>query len=331
VGKDTTPLREYFALYELALSYEGKSPKTIATYLSNLKRFANHMEAKLGRPPVLTDLSPDAVVDFVGFRKAVPKYEGHPFAGARQEPLSPFSLDQYVRTLKGFATWLHEKRYTRTNVLKKLDRPKVPKTVIEPLTDAEIQRIFAAINTRTAYGARNYAIILLLLDTGLRCGELCSLKLEDVHLQGKHCYVKVLGKGQKERIVYLGRRAHEAMLSYRTFVRPRHAKDMSADEFFLTVEGRPLCVGTVQQMMVDVGKAAGVPRLHPHLLRHTSATQYLVNGGDAISLQHKLGHSGLEMTNRYVHFAATQLAAIQERVAPMDKLDIRPLRAPRRK
>jgi len=71
--------------------------------------------------------------------------------------------------------------------------------------------------------------------------------------------------------------------------------------------------------------------LHPHLLRHTSATQYLVHGGDAISLQHKLGHSGLEMTNRYVHFAATQLAAIQERVAPMDKLDIRPLRAPRRK
>ena len=68
----------------------------------------------------------------------------------------------------------------------------------------------------------------------------------------------------------------------------------------------------------------------PSLLRHTSATQYLVRGGDVISLQQKLGHAGLEMTNPYVHFAAQQLAPIQERVAPMDKLDIRPMRVPRR-
>ncbi len=63
----------------------------------------------------------------------------------------------------------------------------------------------------------------------------------------------------------------------------------------------------------------------------TAATQYLVNGGDAISLQHRLGHSGLKMTNRCVHFASAQLAAIQGRVAPMDKLEIRPMRVPRRK
>jgi hypothetical protein len=75
----------------------------------------------------------------------------------------------------------------------------------------------------------------------------------------------------------------------------------------------------------------GVPRRHPHLLRHTSATQYLVNGGDAISLQHRLGHSRLAMTNRYIHFASAELAAIQERVAPMDRLEIKPMRAPRKK
>ncbi len=84
-------------------------------------------------------------------------------------------------------------------------------------------------------------------------------------------------------------------------------------------------------MMDDVGKAAGVPRLHAHLLLHTAATQYLVHGGDAISLLHKLGHSGLDMTNRYVHFASAQLAAIQERVSPMDKLEIKAMRRPRRK
>jgi integrase/recombinase XerD len=74
----------------------------------------------------------------------------------------------------------------------------MPALTIELLTEQEIQRVLASINTRTAYGARNYAIIVVLLDTGLRCGELCGLTLEDVHLDGKHCHVKVLGKGQKE-------------------------------------------------------------------------------------------------------------------------------------
>jgi integrase/recombinase XerC/integrase/recombinase XerD len=182
-----------------------------------------------------------------------------------------------------------------------------------------------------AYGARNYAILLLFLDTGLRCGELCGLKMEDVHLEGKHCYVKVLDKGQKERIVYVGRRTHQALLTYCTFVRPQHASNVTVNSFFLSQEGRTMTLGAIQQMMRDVGQAAGVPRLHPHLLRHTSATQYLVNGGDAISLQHRLGHSRLEMTNRYIHFASAELAAIQERVAPMDKLEIKPMRVPRRK
>ena len=74
--------------------------------------------------------------------------------------------------------------------------------------------------------------------------------------------------------------------------------------------------------------AAGIPRLHPHLMRHTSATQYLVHGGDVISLQRKLGHAGIKMTNLYVHLASDQLVAIQERVSPMDKLDIKAMKVP---
>jgi site-specific recombinase XerD len=331
MSKDSTPLSAYFDLYQLALSYEGKSPKTLATYLANLHQFARHLESKAGRPAVLSDFTPDAVMDYIAARKQEPKYIGHPFSKLSHEPISPFSLDQYVRTLKGFATWLREKRHTRSNVLKDLQRPKLPKLVIEPLTEAEIRRVFATIDTKTVNGARNYAILLLFLDTGLRCGELCGLKLEDVHLEGKHCYVKVMGKGQKERIVYVGRRTHEALLTYRTFVRPRHAKNSAVMSFFLSQEGRTMTLGAVQQMMHDLGAAAGVPRMHPHLLRHTSATQYLVTGGDAISLQHRLGHSGLEMTNRYIHFASAELAAIQERVAPMDKLEIKPMRVPRKK
>jgi site-specific recombinase XerD len=263
--------------------------------------------------------------------KLATSYENHPNHTPCPQPVSAATIDQHVRTLKGFSTWLYEKRYTRTNILKLLPRPKQPQLTVEPLTDDEVKRLLASINTQSPYSARNYAIIMALLDTGLRLSELCNLKMEDVHLDSRYCYVKVLGKGQKERLVYLGRRAHEALLTYNTFVRPHHAKDPAVTRLFLTIRGRPLNPGAVEHMIAAVGKEARIPRIHAHLLRHTAATQYLVQGGDVLSLQRKLGHAGLEMTNRYVHLASDQLAAIQERVAPMDKIDIKPMRVPKGK
>ena len=329
MNKNDVLLREYVKLYELALSYEGKTPATLRIYLMNLGHFCRCLEERLQRPPALADFTTDAVVAYVMDLKQAPSYENHPYKTARLQPVSPATVDQRVRTLKGFSTWLYEKHYTRTNILKLLQRPKRPQLTIEPLTDGEVKRLLASINTKTPYGARNYAIIMALLDTGLRLSELCNLKMEDVRLDSRHCYVKVLGKGQKERMVYLGRRAHEALLTYATFVRPHHAKDPTVVRFFVTIRGLPLRPGAVEQMLSAIGKAAGIPRVHPHLLRHTAATQYLVQGGDVLSLQRKLGHAGLEMTNRYVHLASDQLAAIQERVSPMDKIEVKPMRVPK--
>jgi site-specific recombinase XerD len=329
MDKTSVSLSQYFKLYELALSYEGKTPKTLDIYLRNLERFERHLAHELQHEPSLLDFTPDAVMDYIMALKTGQRYQDHPYKTPSGKPISAATLDQHVRTLKGFATWLREKRHTRTNLLQDLPRPKLPTLVVEPLTDEEIKRILASINTRTLNGARNYAILVVLLDTGLRLGELCGLTLEDVHLEGKHCYLKVMGKGRRERIVYLGRRGHEALLTYQTFVRPHYEHSQIVQHFFLSELGDPISPGAVQHMMAKVGKGAGVPRLHPHLLRHTAATQYLVHGGDVISLQRKLGHAGLEMTNRYVHFAAQELAAIQERVSPMDKLDIKPMRVPK--
>jgi len=226
-SKNPLPLSQYFQLYELAIAYEGKSQKTQTIYLSNLNPFLHFLQAKLERIPLLADLTPEAVMEYVASLKMIPCCEGHPFHPKQDQPISAHSLDQHVRTLKGFSTWLSERGYTRTNVLKPLPQPKVPSLTIEPMTDEEIKRVMASIDTRTPYGARNYAIIGTLLDTGLRSGELCNLKLDDIHLEGRHCYQKAFGKGQKERIVYLGRRALESLITYKTFVRPHHAKSCS--------------------------------------------------------------------------------------------------------
>jgi site-specific recombinase XerD len=160
----------------------------------------------------------------------------------------------------------------------------------------------------------------------LRLGELCGLTIEDVHLEGKHCYLKVMGKGRRECIVYLGRRGHEALLTYQTFVRT----ETMTDSFFTGWKHGAMTSNTIQKAD-RIARQAGIPRLHAHLLRHTAAIQYLVSGGDAISLQRKLGHTTLAMTSHYVHLAAQHLAVINERVSPMDKVKIKPLNRPYRK
>ena len=138
MDKTTFSLSQYFKLYELALSYEGKTPKTLDIYLSNLNRFERHLAQELRHEPSLVDFTPDAVMAYVLALKTGERYKGHPYKTPSGKPISAATLDQHVRTLKGFATWLYEKRHTRSNLLKELPRPKLPTLTIEPLTDEEI-------------------------------------------------------------------------------------------------------------------------------------------------------------------------------------------------
>jgi len=165
MSKTTVSLVEYIRLYELDLAYQGKTQSTLRVYINNLNRVCRYLEESLERQPVLSDLTPEAVMAYAAAMPDRPKYQGHPFKPAYVDPISPFSLDQRIRTLKGFATWLHEKRYTRQNVLKLLERPKTPKLTVDPLSDDEIKRILASVNTKTFQGARDYALLVFLLDT----------------------------------------------------------------------------------------------------------------------------------------------------------------------
>ncbi len=160
MDKENTPFGVYFDPYQLALSYEGNSPKTLATYLANLNQFACHLQAKVGRAPVLADFTPDVVMGYIADRLREPRNAGRPFRKSSAEPLSLSALDQYVRPLEGFATWRREKRHTRANVLKDLQRPRLLKTVIEPMSEPEVRSVFAGIDTKTVYRAQTYAILL---------------------------------------------------------------------------------------------------------------------------------------------------------------------------
>jgi integrase/recombinase XerC/integrase/recombinase XerD len=191
--------------------------------------------------------------------------------------------------------------------------------VVEILTQEEIGRVLGCIDQNTASGARNYAILILLLDTGLRCSEMLNMELEDVNIGGG--YLKVMGKGGKERIVPFGASVQKALLRYLLHFRPEPF-NLSLQNFFLTLDGKPLTKNSIKMIFQRIAHKSGVKRLHPHLCRHTFATSYLINGGDVFSLQQILGHTTLEMVRRYVTLASAHVTVQHRKFSPMDRLSL---------
>lgn len=156
------------------------------------------------------------------------------------------------------------------------------------------------------------------MDTGLRLSELVGLSLEDVEIQGG--YLKVMGKGGRERLVPMGARAAKALAKYQMQFRPKN----EAQAFFLCRDGRPLTADRVQKVMAAYGRKAGISgiRCSPHTLRHTSAVLYLRSGGDPFTLQKKLGHATLAMTRHYSELADTDVQAAHRKYSPGDRLGL---------
>jgi site-specific recombinase XerD len=218
--------------------------------------------------------------------------------------------------LRAFASWLHSEGYTETNRLQAVKPPKIQSKVIQVLTDEEIRRLLGRFDRDDPFGARNFAAVWTLLDCGLRASELCGLATEDAHLE--QGYLKVLGKGNKERLVPVGVGAQAALVRWRNYFRPEFLVGDVA-HFFVNANGEALTISALEEMVKRAGIAAGVPRITCHLLRHTFATNYLVRQvGDPLRLQQILGHTSLEMVRRYVSMANVQRSLIESRNSPMD-------------
>jgi len=288
---------------------EGKSPKTVSWYSEMLTSYAKHLEA-IEIQPTLAEL------DITNVREFIIHEQG------RQ--VSPFTVACKVRALKAFASWLLREGYTTCNILANLKPYKTPKKMIEPLTPDEINKLMSAQNPLTAIGSRNIAILTTFLDTGMRESELSGLYFEDAHIE--EGFLKVMGKGSKERILPIGALEQKVLWRYVLHFRPQPASDLN-NFLFLTLDGKRLQPNAIKLLLRRWGKKAGVPRLHAHLCRHTFATNFLIyKCGDTFRLQQILGHSTLEMVRRYVHYASIQ-DMIQNHVSsPMDRMGIKGLK-----
>lgn len=297
----------------------SKSKNTVAIIVNSVK----HLNDFLSSECLSTDVTQIGVKEiraFIAHLQQKRCFSNHPYSRTQQRGLSGHTINTYMRSIRAFWSWLVQEEIVEVNPFSRLKIPKPPKKVITTFSQPQLESLLSVIN-RSAEGYRDMVITLILLDTGLRVNELINLKMDNVWLE--ESLIKVLGKGNKERLVPIGKQIRKLLWRYISQYRPEPAWP-NLDNLFLTRDGRALTKNRVDSLMKHYGEKAGLTgvRCPSHTLRHTFAVSYLRNGDDVFSLQRILGHSSLEMTRRYCELADTDIKEAHAIASPVDNLKI---------
>jgi site-specific recombinase XerD len=297
------PLDEVVADYLEALRAAGRSPRTIEWYGAFLAEFLQFAVRSSGQV-TLEQLTPPAVRRWLVALQARPR------------PPAPASLAGRVRTLKAFGAWVASEYDLEVHPLRGVSTPRVPQVLVRSLKESDVVTLLETAEARSRSPERDTAIILLIVDTGLRVSEVVRLNIADVDFEVGRC--RVFGKGAKERLVPIGRRARRAL---RRSIAARRQPAPDAP-LFLGRDGQRLTVGGLQKLIRRLARACLDARCSPHVLRHTFARSFLTNGGAVFSLQRILGHSptSLDVTRRYVQLLDEDLREAHRRASPVDRL-----------
>jgi integrase/recombinase XerD len=226
----------------------------------------------------------------------------------------PTTINHRIRSMKQFYSFLHNESVIPNNPAQSLQKQKGKKEQIKPFTDDEVKDLLDQPNRKEFVGFRDYTIMLVLLDTGVRLCELVNMKITDISLEsGK---ILVLGKGNKEREVMFQATTREQIRRYLKIRGSVHH-----DYLWVAHDDKPLARKTIQDRLKKYGEMARVnKRVSPHTFRHTCAKMYIMQGGDIFSLQQLLGHSSLEMCRHYVSLWGTDLQNMHRKFSPVERI-----------
>ena len=316
MSTDTVPLARATLHYLATLTGQGYSPETVRLYRQTLTQFAAYM----GGEPTLGDFTLETALRYQQHLQQRPR-QATPLGRRSTGGLSPYTIHQHGRSLRSFATWLRWHGYLESNRLADFHPGRLPEREVEPLSPAEQQRVLAAMDRDTYADARGRAIVLTLLDSGVRASELCGLTLDGLTWRPARCGC---GAARAARTATwrweCGRWRGCTCYVYR--YRPVPALPALGEPLFLTQEGYRLTRGSLYLCIRRLRARCGIPRLTVHLFRHTFAVSYLKAGGDVLTLQHILGHTSLHMVNHYVHLAHSDVVARHRRHSPVDRLQL---------
>jgi len=234
--------------------------------------------------------------------------------------LSVKTQNYHIIALRAFLKYA-AKRDWKTLEPEKIELSKIPQRTVEYLTREELEMLFRAVSTSKITGLRNRAILELLYSTGLRISELVGLNRDQVNLDRGEFQVR--GKGQKMRIVFLSERAKMWLTEYMSarndnleplFLNHRRPRTQKGEELDTKGERRRLTAYTIQEMVRTTAYMAGiVKKVTPHTLRHSFATELLINGADIRSVQEMLGHSSITTTQIYTHITNKKLKEVHSK------------------
>jgi integrase/recombinase XerD len=303
------------------------SPRTIDDYVYIFRRFQDHVG-----DVAVASIEPDDVRRFLADLRS---HRVIPNGIAPRPPrvLSKKTVRNHYIALASLWTWATSEGIADRHVVRAIDPPPIEKPAIEPFSKADVELLLDACETTRPYvrpgkrecvhtrpsADRDRAIILLLLDTGARASEICAEPRKGVpglligDLDKRNSHITVMGKGDKGRILPFSAPTAKAIWRYLT-TRP---DVLPCDPLFLSRHSEPFTTSGLLCLIRRLGDRAGVPNAHPHRFRHTFAINFLRNGGNALELQRLLGHSTLEMVNRYVALAQVDLDQAHRRASPV--------------
>jgi integrase/recombinase XerC len=278
------------------------SPSTLRAYESDLRQFGEFLDSlpSIETPPGPEEIDTLAVRGFV--------------ARMSRSGLAKSSIARKLSAVRSFLNHAEREGRTKANVARAVPTPKVPKGLPRDLTVDEMFNLLDHVEGDDLAAVRDAAILELLYAAGLRVGELVSLDLEDIDLRGG--IVRVLGKGNKERLVPFGSKAARALERWIDRSRDLRAKtDQIA--VFLNLRGSRLTDRSVRRILNRRLREAAVrARVSPHALRHSFATHLLGAGADLRAIQELLGHASLSTTQRYTHVSTEALMRVYDKAHP---------------
>jgi len=289
----------------------GQSEATQRTYAHALGRFvqwAAEQGLKDWREVTLHHL-----VSFLQHEHHRPLKIPHAEPGRR---LSSESLYLTIAALRAFYRYAVRERLLPLNVAENLSLPRRWLRLPKALSLDEVRRLLEPLpGPETPGSLCDQAVLELAYASGLRLSELCRLRLEQLHLESG--FVTVIGKGNKERVVPVGRKAVAALQAWLTRGRPRTVRPRSPGTVFLTSRGTAFHPTTLWRRIKKRARLAGLDRpLTPHMLRHSFATHLLEHGADLRVIQELLGHASIQTTEIYTHVGTARLREIHRRYHP---------------
>jgi integrase/recombinase XerC len=294
---------KYLSSFEDFLSSERNYSKhTLKAYLADIKEFGLVLKE-------MNLISPEnGDIDFLNMDETPVRV----FISKLYKKNKKVSISRKIASVRTFFEFLIRRGEMKSNSAKLVPSPKGEKRLPTFLTVDEVVKLVEAPGSDNVYESRDRAILELLYSCGLRVSELVGINLNDLDLESMS--VKVLGKGNKERLVPLGSKASSAIKIYliqRLDLKPKE------DYLFVNSRGGRLTTRSIDRIIKKYAAISGIPKnISPHVLRHTFATHLLGGGADLRAIQEMLGHKSLSTTQRYTHTSVEKLMEIYDKTHP---------------